>query len=367
MEKLENKHICKVPFFAIEIDINGEVTVCCPYKNPYSIGNVYEKPFDEIWYSENAKILRQEILSYNYAKCNLNICNPTENIEQDKLELMDETNIKLIENPPYPKYVKFCHDSHCNIKCITCRDYYKTNNPDRNKFLDSHIEKTFLPILKNCEIVSLNGSGEVFASSHCKNLIKAIVKTYPNIKFDLHTNGLLCNKNLCDKLGITEKIISVDISMSAMTEKTYNKIMIGSNFKTVINNIEWLSELKNNGILKRLDLYFVVQALNYKEMTDFIKFATRLDADVYFWEYRDWGTKFGRKYKKIAVFMPYHKYYNKFARMLQEPIFKQKNVHLNNFLKTIKPISKLTLLKFKFNVFKKQVKTYLFLYKMTTY
>jgi len=367
LEKLKNKQVCKVPFFAIEIDINGDVTVCCPYKNSYIIGNVYEKPFDEIWYSDKAKLLRQEIISCNYSKCNLHICNPKDNIEQDKLTLMDKIDIDLKENPPYPKYVKFCHDSHCNIKCITCRDYYKTNNPDRNNFLNSHIEKTFLPILKNCEVVSLNGSGEVFASPHCKSLIKAIVKTYPNIKFDLHTNGLLCNKTLCDKLGITEKIVSVDVSMSAITKKTYNKIMIGSNYKIVIDNIKWLSELKKNGILKKLDLYFVVQELNYKEMQDFVKFATNMGADVYFWEYRDWGTKFGREFKKIAVFMPYHKNYNKFAKMLQNPIFKQENVHFNNFLNNVKVLSKSDILKFKFNNLKKQIKTFLFIYQITQY
>ena len=96
--------------------------------------------------------------------------------------------------------------------------------------------KTFLPILKNCEIVSLNGSGEVFASSHCKKLVKAIVEKYPNIKFDIHTNGTLCTNELCDKLGITEKIVSVDISLHSATEKTYNKIMLGSSYKNVIKN-----------------------------------------------------------------------------------------------------------------------------------
>ena len=131
MEKLQNKCICKVPFFAIEIDINGEVTFCCPAKNSFSIGNVYKTPFDEIWYSERAKLLRKEIMSGNYSKCNLNICNPIDNVEQDKLNLINDNYAEISEKPPYPKYVKFCHDSHCNIKCITFRDCYKTNTKEQ--------------------------------------------------------------------------------------------------------------------------------------------------------------------------------------------------------------------------------------------
>ena len=344
-----NKCICKVPFSEIEIHNNGDVYVCCPIKNRTVIGNIYkEDNFDNIWYSEIAQNLRKEILEQNYCKCDLNICNPLNNIEQDKLNLMKDNNINLSTKPPYPKYVKFCHEIHCNLKCITCRDKFVTSDSKQTKLLNSYIHTKFLPILKNCEIVSMNGSGEVFASAHCKTLIKEIVKEYPNIKFDLHTNGLLCTKEMCDNLGITNRICSIDISMHAIKKKTYNKIMIGSNYNKVISNLKWLSSLLKEGSLQRLDLYFVVQKMNYKEMIPFIKFANTLNANVYFWEYRDWGPKLGKKYDKIAVFNKNHIEYNKLAKILQNPIFKNENVYLNNLLSNIKPIPKTQIIK---NVF----------------
>ena len=107
--------------------------------------------------------------------------------------------------------------------------------------------------------------------------------------------------------------------------------------------------------------------MNYKEMPEFIKLAESLGADVYFWEFRDWGTNFGKKYRDIAVFEKYHKNYNDFAKLLQNPIFKQKNVHLNNYLKTIKPISKKEIIKNRYMNFKKNLKKIAFLYSLTKY
>ena len=334
------EHICKVPFTEIEISSKGDVYVCCPAKMNTVLGNVYKEDFSKIWYSQTAKELRKEILNRNYSKCNLKICNPENNIEQDKLDLLEKIDIEYSETPPYPKYVKFCHDLTCNIKCITCRDTKVISSSTEIEKLNSHIYKTFLPLLKNCEIVSLNGAGEIFASKHCRTLVKAIVKEYPQIKFDLHTNGILCNERNCDELGITDKIISIDISMHAAKKSTYEKIMIGSDYDKVVKNIKWLSTLKKNSQLKRLDLYFVVQKMNYLEMPDFVKFAQENNADVYFWEYRNWGTKLNKKYDKIAVFEKYHPEYNKFVKMLNNDIFQANNCHLNNFLNSLKPISK---------------------------
>lgn len=332
-------HKCKVPFSQVEIHEDGNIYVCCPIKTKLSIGNIYKESFDKIWHSKKAKKLRQEILRGNYCFCDLKICDPKDNIEQDKLDLIENFETEFEEKPSYPQYVKFCHDYHCNLKCATCRDKFHTNSKEKTKELNSKIEKIYLPILKNCKVVSLNGSGEALSSKHCRTLIKAIAKKYPNIKFDLHTNGLLCNKKNLEELGIIDKIASIGISMHAKTKEIYDKIMLHGDFEKVLKNLNWLSSLKKEGKIKKLDLYFVVQKTNYKEMGAFLEFAKKLDADVYFWEYRNWGNIWGRKnYDKVAVFEKHHLEYNKFAKYLAKDIFKSKNCHFNNFLKQIKPI-----------------------------
>ena len=334
-------NFCKVPFSQIEIHPNGNVYVCCPAKNNKSIGNIYETDFDKIWYSDVAKEMRREIIkNRNYKYCDLQICNPLDNIEQDKLDLIDDYKIDYSETPDYPLYVKFCHEKHCNIKCVTCRDDFITNTKEQEEKLNSYIKTTYLPILKNCKVVSLNGSGEVFASKHCTNLVKAIAEEYPDIKFDFHTNALLCSEKMLKGLNIEDKVVAVDVSMHAYSRKTYNKIMRGSNYDIVRRNLQYLSGLRRRGTLKTLSLYFVVQKMNYKEMPDFINFAQKINAEVYFWEYRNWHNNWGQKnYKKVAIYDKCHLLYNDFAKLLQDPIFKAKNCHLNNFLQKVKPIS----------------------------
>lgn len=348
-------NICNAPFSEIEIHENGNIYFCCPSKIGISIGNIYKEDFDKIWYSDIANEIRSRILeNKDYKYCNLAICNPINNINQDKLLMMDSININY-EKPDYPLFVKFCHDRHCNIKCITCRDEYCTNSQEQNDFLNNNIEKIYLPILKNCKIVSLNGSGEVFASKHGKTLIKAIVNKYPDIKFDIHTNGVLCTKELCDELGITEKLISIDISMHAYSKEIYEKIMQGSNFEKVRKNLEWLKELKAKGQLKNLDIYFVVQKMNYKEMPKMIEYAASLGANIHFWEFRNWGNKWAEQnYDKVAIYEKWHPEYNKFAKFMQQDIFKSQNCHLNNFLANIKPISPIKHLKSIYRKYRKK-------------
>lgn len=337
--KVYNK--CLVPFTQIEIHPNGDVFFCCPIIISKSIGNVYKQPFDEIWYSDIAKEIRREILHNNcYKYCDMQICNPIDNINMDILDIIDDLDIEESEAPPYPQYVKFCHERHCNIKCVTCRDDYCLSSKQETQELDSKIEPVFLPILKNCKVVSLNGAGEVFASKHCCNLIKSIVRVYPNIKFDIHTNGVLCDKKLCDELQITDRLISVDVSMHAVTKDTYQKIHLGSNFDKVNENLNWLKTLKYNGNLKKLNLYFVVQRYNYKEMKLYIQNAKKIGANVYFWEYRNWGNEWGNEnYENVAIYEKWHPEYNEFAQILQDDIFKEKHCFLNKYLKSCIPIS----------------------------
>ena len=240
---------------------------------------------------------------------------------------------------PLPKWVDLCYDTQCNINCITCRDKVKVNSKEENEFFDSKIESAILPILKCAKVVYLNGGGEVFASPHSRLLVKKIVENYPNIKFDIHTNGILCDKQNLDELGITNKLYRVSVSLQGYKKETVEKIMLGTDYDRVIKNLHYLSSLKKEGKLKEFNMYFVVNAINYKEMKDYVKFAKTLDAEIQFWELRKWGAKIDKDYNKLAVFEPWNIKYNDFAQIIQDPIFKDPQIYLNNKLLNCKPIS----------------------------
>lgn len=317
---------CLVPFNNVGIHPDGSVYTCCPpWVKWHSIGNIYENNFEDIWYSEKAKELRRKLINNDYSFCERSICSS-----------FSECDVKgLNEIADYPKYVSFCHDHECNYQCITCRDETRFHTDEHLEFLNGKIETVFLPMLNNAEKVYLSGSGDPFASRHCRELIKAIVKAYPNIKFNLHTNGSLLNEKNCKDLGILDKISEVDISIHATNPETYKQITVNGNFDKIYENIHWISELKRIGTVNKVTLSFVVHKLNYQEMPDFLKLAEKLDVIASFWGYRDWNTAFGKKYKEMAIFDEFHPEYKNFHDIIAQDIFKSPNCSLNPHFKEL--------------------------------
>jgi radical SAM protein with 4Fe4S-binding SPASM domain len=315
---------CRKAFCTVEVHADGRVFPCCPsWVNDYSLGNIYESDFESIWNSEKAIEFRKSIINRKYTWCNLSMCQGTSLFHSGE-------SASTFGSPDgkaslYPEYVKFCHDKTCNLHCITCRDEVIANTAEKAEELDALIESHFLPLLKDAKTVALNGEGEFLASRHCRRLVKEITERYPQIKFALCSNGVLCDEKNCAELGILDRISSVQISVNAATQETYEKIMLGGNFNRIRQNIEWLSSLKKEGKIDALRLVFVVSSINYREMKAFMEWAIELDAIVDFWEYRPWGNTMAKDYDRYAVFDPKHREYRRFARILKDDIFKHPN------------------------------------------
>lgn len=318
---------CKSAFENVEIHLNGDVFTCCPsWVSMFSLGNVFQENFENIINSQKAIEFRKKILNDDYSLCDRKRC--------INFEFCDKS--KFSETVEYPKFVKFCYDKECNYRCITCRDSSFTNSEAELNFYDSKIYDVFLPILKNAEIVSLSGSGDPLVSVHSRNLIKAIIQEYPNIKFELHTNGSRFNHAIiCDNLGILNQLSRVLISVHAATEETYKQITKRGNFTNVLKNIEWASELKKQRKIDKVSIIFVVHQLNYKEMPDFAKLAEKLGIESIFWGVTDWGTSFTSQYKEIAVFEKNHPEFYKLKEIISNNIFQNPSCTLSPQLKEI--------------------------------
>lgn len=302
--------MCQRPFSEIEIHTDGNVYTCCPdWLEKYPIGNIFEvESFDEIWYSKKAIELRKSILNDTYTFCNVDICN----------KKLDE-NIELIENPPYPTLVRFAYDIQCNLKCMICRDTLIYNNQHKIEEYDKLIDKVFIPILKNAKLMSITSAGEITASEHSQRLVKKAAEIYPNLKFEILTNGLLFNEDFCNNLGITDRIERIVVSLHAMKKSTYETIMRGSKYNIVHQNLDWIFSLKRTGKIKDVCLIFVACSLNYKEIPDFIEFAKRNEVNVTVWEYRNHkNTVMANNFYKYAVWEKTHPQYNDFVKVIDK-------------------------------------------------
>ncbi len=321
-------YICGQGFKEVELKENGDITPCCPvWTNFYSFGNVFENSIEEIMNSEKAKNFRKSIINKTYEFCNTERCVGKHAITKEELEKIckeDGTAIK------FPETFSFGHDRCCNLLCIFCRDHNWMNTEEEVKKLDNLIDSKFIPMLKDAKNVKMLASGELFASRHCRNLVKKITQKYPNIKFDIVSNGILFDEENCKELGIIDKLSRVTISVHAGTEKTYNKLIRHGNYKRLWKNINWLASLKNQNKIDNLELVFTITHLNFREMKIFAQKAKKLNLEFKFFEYRKEEGKFSKNYDKTAVWLPQNKHYKEFLNIISDPIFDDPNCHLSS-------------------------------------
>lgn len=324
--------ICKLPFEQIEIHDNGESFCCCPqHTNFLSFGNFHNLKFEDIWNSEAAIDLRTKILNGDHSLCRTDVCEVNKiytNVEYNPIIHKPKTDI-------YPKRVFLGHDSECNVYCLFCRDEIRKNSPQelikKNKLIDS----TYLPLLKDAEIVHISAKGDPFSSPHSLKLIRSITENYPNIKFYFTTNGIRCSEKIFKALGIMDKINGIQVSLHSATKKTYNKIVRGGDFTSVLNNLEFLSSMVKNKQIDTLCLGFVVTSLNYHEMPKFIEFAEKYNATPMFWQYQKWGALIDKNYEHYAIYEPTHKDHEKLLEVLCHENFKKSNIYYQFGFETI--------------------------------
>lgn len=332
-EKLGKPLKCAMPFEKAYIFSKGYVYNCCPALiNLYAIGNIFEQEFDEIWNGEKARKIRQSILDGNFEYCSLDNC--VFNLDKDEKFLFDYS-LYQSDIAPLPKHFELNIDKTCNARCIMCRDKKEYCLEDVKKF-ENIIDSKIIPILKNAETVYLNGAGEVFASKLCKNLIKKITQTYPKIRFELITNGILATEENIKELGLKGRLKSVEVSIHAVTKETYDKIVRGGDFNAVMKNLKNIAKMKSEDEIEYVQATFVVSSINYKEMIDFQKMANDLGIAASFWEYRKYGTaEMDNNYEEIAVFEPYHPEHAEFLKIVQNDIFKSRNCDMGNKIRPI--------------------------------
>lgn len=308
-------NICKAPFFTAEIFGRGDVYLCCPsYTKLNAIGNIFTQSWDEIWNSKEAVEFRNKIKNSDYSDCNMNYCNPGFFPFCREVAYVDPA--KLDYDNPKVRIIKFSLDRSCNVACTICRDKVYCNEECRTNFLNSKIDEVFMPLLDGVEIVNFTGTGDPFASKHDREFIKRIAQKYPNIRYDFHTNGILCSKENLERMGVIDKLSTIQISLHSATEETYNKIVKFGNWELLNKNLEFLSHLIEQNKLNELQLNFVVLSENYKDIPAFIQLCKKYHAKAFLWQYRDIEGVYD--YDSVNVCYPLHREHASFIRIMTE-------------------------------------------------
>ncbi|CUU71670.1 heme biosynthesis protein [Campylobacter hyointestinalis] len=177
----------------------------------------------------------------------------------------------------FPLFVRFENQFKCNARCTMCVH----GHPDLRKdyaykgYLDFDTFKRLVDECdeQGCPSVGVSQTNEPLLDPDIMERLEYI-STKKNI-MDIHfnTNASLLSEEISRRM-LDTNVSRMNFSVDAMTEETYNKIRIGLDFNTVINNIETFLNLraKMGKNLPIVRISFLLQQKNKHELEAFKKY-----------------------------------------------------------------------------------------------
>jgi MoaA/NifB/PqqE/SkfB family radical SAM enzyme len=150
---------------------------------------------------------------------------------------------------------------------------------ERFDLLHQFQDHTLRPLLRDARWIHASGYGEPFASRLYRELLTTLEPDEaPFLEFCFLTNGLGFDEAFYNKMPLKHRIESISVSIDAATEATYGEVRGGS-WTRLQTNLAFMSRLRAKEKIARLEMGFVYQAANWRELPDFVAWAEGLGAD----------------------------------------------------------------------------------------
>lgn len=276
----ELKIPCIKPFVDLEISQNGDCYLCCPSWLPVVVGNVNRSSIENIINSVKSRRLRMSMFYGDMKFCNLKLCNliNSPNFKPITIETLnkkvfysdkivsDISNLSLKVSAPCQ--VTESISELCNIRCKFCWTPYGENRTDK-KILE-HFSSFVLRNIDNLKMISFCG-GEPFIQKHVVDIVS--VAQFKPVRFYFTTNLNYLSEHMKNML----KNVNIDIfhvSLNAMSQEIYDKVVDGGSWNNVIKNMEYIFFLRDQKISEmKIRISMVVTKLNYQEIIKFAQFG----------------------------------------------------------------------------------------------
>lgn len=329
---------CFCPFESLWIGPDGECRFCFWSA---SIGNIKKASLKEIWTGQTAKNYRQAMLEGSYFFCNHILCYrirkkdlPSKNdffkrIPKNKIE-------EYINGIVEPREYELSYDLSCPHSCPSCRkdechpDLEILSTEEKNKLTNTLLNET-----KNLRRVLLSCYGEFFYSAPLMHFLDQIdLNKNPELEFHLLSDGSFFTPQNYDRLKRLEgKIKRVYISLDSLISDNYKTIRPQSHLSQVLENLNFLSQLRRNNQIKEFMIVTTVQKNNYVELTELIKKALDLSVDeIRFKRLRQKGTFTPQEFAAKDICDPEHPCHNLLLEKLKHPLFNYPQVNLIDIL-----------------------------------
>ena len=296
-KNLKIKDVCARPFDTVLVDKNGSCFVCeCTAWLPQSIGNLFKEDLESILSNPTRKYIQSTVQDSSFRLCNNSQCS--------YIIGGLVSNTKYYQNKSL-EHIRLAIDDSCNLSCPSCRKKKNFLKFGKNFELRLKLADKILSFLENNKEkkfnVHIGSDGDPFASIIYRYfMIKT--KNLKNLKYSIQTNGLLIKKNFHKFKHIINNITQIGISIDGATKQTYESLRVGGKFEKVIENLEFLKEIKNFDV----HLHFVVQQKNYHEIEEIIELGLKYNVDkIFLNKITDWNTI--ENFKEQAVWMKSHK------------------------------------------------------------
>ncbi|MFN7824368.1 MAG: radical SAM protein [Pseudobdellovibrionaceae bacterium] len=266
-------NVCNAPFSNIYFNSWGNAGAC--WLTLDRAPRYPDQSLKEIWFGQFFEDLRKDIQSLDLK----NGCGVCKKRIQDGVypQVLARAYDIPYPNIKYPQIMEFELSNLCNLACIMCKGSLSSKirkereqlDPLKSPYDDQFIEqlKEFIPHLKEARF---NG-GEPFLQQMCWKVWDAIAEINPEILITVATNGTLLN----DKMkAILEKCrFRINVSLDSLDKKTYEEIRVGSNFETVVENLNWYKDYcQRKGTI--LSVMVNPMRINWQEMSNYVRWCT---------------------------------------------------------------------------------------------
>ncbi|MBO5229690.1 MAG: radical SAM protein [Clostridia bacterium] len=300
--------------------IDDQIYGCCSAILSFGSLLTTDNLFD-IYHSVKARIIKLSSLNGSYCLCNTyswcpHFCVSAENSNKSFFEIK------------YPKSVTLAFDRTCNLHCKSCRNERYIMDDLTQKKTDLILSKILdSKFLNHTQNLTVAGQGEVFYSRYYRKLLEVDLQC-ENIC--IMSNGTLFNEENWNWIKNKYNLFDVIISVDAARAETYSKLRCGGDFQILIKNLKFISSLKNEGLIRKFNLNFVVQRDNFREMPDFVRLGKSLGVNfIEFQRMNDYGS-FSKEILLQRCLIINDEYLDyELWQVLQDPIFKDPIVDLS--------------------------------------
>jgi MoaA/NifB/PqqE/SkfB family radical SAM enzyme len=178
-----------------------------------------------------------------------------------------------------PQTIYIDINTNCNINCIYCWIHSPLNKTHpKKKIMDYKKFKQIIYQAKawGTEEIVISGDGEPMLHPDILKMINLVKKF--NMVLTLTTNATF-KRNLLQAISKVDRLY---ITFSAINKENYSKIQAPNNknmFSQVINNLYLLGRIKNKRNKPFLDIAFIINKKNYKDVIPMLRLVKGLNID----------------------------------------------------------------------------------------